>query len=135
MLLSSKLMMKRFVFVLPVLLAGCALFMTDMTGARKSWSGQRYADVQAQWGEPTRTERRSGGRVARTWVSEGRLSRVAPTFGIFGGSFGGGAGASVGTEPVGPQSRCERTLIFEGERVVKQEWQGDANYCSTFVRH
>lgn len=117
------------------LLAACAGLMTDMNDARNSWKGIPYEEVVRQWGKPTSSTGAKDGRESHTWVSEGRLSRLTPNIGIFVGSGGSGSGVSVSSQPVGPPTRCERTLIFQDGRVVEQSWEGDADYCSTFVRH
>jgi hypothetical protein len=125
---------KKAVLAVTVLLAACAGLLTDVNDARNSWQGMRYEDVVEQWGAPARSAKPAGGRESHTWVSEGTLSRLSPIIGIFAGS-GSGAGVSVSTQPVGPLSRCERTLVFQDGRVVEQTWEGDGDYCSTFIRH
>jgi hypothetical protein len=117
-----------------VFLAACAGLVTDMDGARNSWQGMPYQDVVSQWGQPTSSAKDKNGRDTHTWVSEGQLSRLVPSIGIFVGS-GSGVGAEVTPQATGPLRRCERTLAFQDGRVVEQTWQGDDNYCSTFVRH
>jgi hypothetical protein len=69
-------------------------------------------------------------------VSEGVVSRgtLWPSIGIFGGSGGVGLGTGVTMGPGGEFTRCERTLVFKDGRVVEQNWQGSAEYCSTFRR-
>jgi len=116
------------------LLAACAGVLTDLNGARNSWQGMPYKDVVAQWGEPTSSTKDKSGRDTHTWVSEGQISRLVPSIGIFVGS-GSGVGAEVTPQAAGPLRRCERTLVIQDSRVVEQTWQGDDNYCSTFVRH
>lgn len=117
-----------------VLLAACAGLLTDMNGARNSWQGMPYQDVVEQWGKPTSSTTQEDGRETHTWVSEGQISRLVPSLGIFVGS-GSGVGAEVTPQPAGPLRRCERTLTFQDGKVAEQSWQGDDNYCSTFVRH
>ena len=90
-----------------------------------------------QWGTPLRSTKLSEGRDAYTWVSEGVLSRGSlwPSIGIFGGSGGVGIGTGVSVMPGGGEmARCERTLVFNRGRVVEQNWQGSAEYCSGFKR-
>jgi hypothetical protein len=119
-----------------VLLAACAS-REPAPDPRERWLGVAYDDVVRAWGTPARSARLSDGRYAYTWVSEGSQPRtaVSPSIGIGVGSGGVGIGTGVifgsgGSEPV----RCERTLIFEGARVVEQNWQGPADYCSRFGR-
>jgi hypothetical protein len=131
------LMGKRFsVLAAAVLLAACAS-REPPPDPRDSWLGVAYDDVVRAWGTPARSARLSDGRYAYTWVSEGSQPRtaVSPSIGIGVGSGGVGIGTGVifgsgGSEPV----RCERTLIFEGARVVEQNWQGPADYCNRFGR-
>lgn len=119
------------------LLAACAA-PGDTAGPDTGWSGASYDDVVRAWGTPARSTKLSDGANVYTWVSEGvgTRGRVSPTVGI-GVSSGGGVGigtgvmfGSSGGEPV----RCERTLIFREGRVAEQNWQGPAEYCSTFRR-
>ena len=117
-----------------VLLAACAGLLTDMNGARNSWQGIQYKEVVAQWGQPTSSTKDKDGRDSHTWISEGQISRLVPSLGIFVGSSSG-VGAEVTPQPAGPLRRCERALVFQDGKVVEQTWQGDDNYCSTFVRH
>ena len=116
------------------LFAGCAGLVTDMNGARNSWQGIAYKEVVAQWGQPTSSAKDKGGRETHTWVSEGQISRIVPSVGFFFGSSSG-IGGEVTPQPTGPLRRCERTLVFQGGKVLEQTWTGDDNYCSTFVRH
>jgi hypothetical protein len=118
------------------MLAGCAGHPPPVD-ARDTWLGAAYDDVVLAWGTPARSATLSDGRQAYTWISEGSRPRtgVSPSIGIGVGSGGIGIGTGVifgsgGTEPV----RCERTLIFEGARVVDQNWQGPAEYCKGFGR-
>jgi hypothetical protein len=61
-------------------------------------------------------------------------------FGVGGVRMGGGGGVGVGvgtSMPVGsasPPERCERTLIFDGGRVVDQTWNGPPSMCADFRR-
>jgi len=126
--------MRNAILAATLLLAACAGLLTDMNDARNSWQAMKYEQVVEQWGSPTRSTPLADGRQSHNWVSEGRLSRLNPVIGIFGGSDGG-VGVSVAPQPVGPPSRCERTLVFQDGRVVEQTWEGDENYCSTFIRH
>jgi hypothetical protein len=120
-----------------VLAAGCASFEREVTDAKASWLGATYDQVVLQWGTPVRSTSLTEGRDAYTWVSEGAVSRGAlwPSIGIFGGSGGVGIGTGVTVAPGGGElARCERTLVFRNGRVVEQQWQGSAEYCSTFRR-
>ena len=126
--------MKLAVLIATVMLSACAGLRTDMNDARNSWQGISYAEVVKQWGQPTRSSSPADGRQSHTWVTEGQLSRLVPSFGIFVGS-GGGVGAEVTPQRTGPLQRCERTLVFQDSKVVEQTWEGDDNYCSTFIRH
>jgi hypothetical protein len=123
--------------VMLVFATGCANFERDASDARASWSGATYDQVVLQWGTPVRSTSLADGRDAYTWISEGAVSRGAlwPSIGIFGGSGGVGIGTGVTVAPSGGELvRCERTLVFRNGRVVEQNWQGPAEYCSTFRR-
>jgi hypothetical protein len=119
------------------LLAGCAA-PGESVGPDSGWNGASYDDVVRAWGTPARSTKLSDGSSVYTWVSEGvgTRGRVSPSVGIgigSGGSVGIGTGVmfgSSGGEPV----RCERTLIFREGRVAEQNWQGPAEYCSSFRR-
>jgi hypothetical protein len=119
------------------LLAGCAA-PGESVGPDSGWNGASYDDVVRAWGTPARSTKLSDGSNVYTWVSEGvgTRGRVSPSVGIgigSGGSVGIGTGVmfgSSGGEPV----RCERTLIFREGRVAEQNWQGPAEYCSSFKR-
>lgn len=126
--------MKFAVLIATLMLSACAGLRTDMNDARNSWNGMSYTDVVKQWGQPTSSSAPADSRESRTWVSEGQLSRLVPSIGIFVGS-GGGVGAEVTPQPTGPLKRCERTLVFQDGKVVEQTWTGDDNYCSTFIRN
>jgi hypothetical protein len=119
------------------ILAGCAS-RPPVTAPRDSWLGAAYDEVVLAWGAPARSATLSDGRQAYTWISEGSRPRtgVSPSIGIGIGSGGVGIGTGVifgsgGSEPV----RCERTLIFDGGRVVDRNWQGPAEYCNGFGRN
>lgn len=126
--------MKLAVLIATVVLAACAGLRTNMNDARNSWQGIPYKEVVEQWGQPTSSARPADGRESRTWVSEGQLSRIVPSLGFYFGSSSG-IGGEITPQPTGPLRRCERTLIFQNGKVVEQSWEGDDNYCSTFVRH
>jgi hypothetical protein len=121
-----------------VLLAGCASTPpTDVATARSSWTGASYEDVVRSWGVPARSTTLSDNRTAHTWVSETVASRSSffPSLGIFGGSGGVGFGTGVTMGPGGGEfQRCERTLIFQGNRVTEQTWQGPSEFCGSFSR-
>lgn len=91
------------------------------------------------WGAPARSATLAEGREARTWVSEVNRARgvIYPSVGVF-GSTGGNVGVGVGvgsSAPFGEElQRCERTLIFAGDRVTEQAWSGPEQYCATFRR-
>lgn len=129
--------MRVIAVVMLVFTAGCANFERDVSDARASWLGATYDQVVLQWGTPVRSTSLTDGRDAYTWISEGAVSRGAlwPSIGIFGGSGGVGIGTGVTVAPGGGELvRCERTLVFRNGRVVEQNWQGPAEYCSTFRR-
>jgi hypothetical protein len=129
--------MRVIAVVMLVFAAGCANFERDASDARASWLGATYDQVVLQWGTPVRSTSLADGRDAYTWISEGAVSRGAlwPSIGIFGGSGGVGIGTGVTVAPGGGELvRCERTLVFRNGRVVEQNWQGPAEYCSTFRR-
>ncbi len=127
------------ILVFLFLMAGCASTPTgDVSTARGSWQGATYDEVIASWGTPVRSTKMSDGRDVYTWVSESYASRPAlfPSLGIFGGSggVGFGTGVTLGGGGSGELLRCERTLIFQGARVVEQTWQGPGEYCAGFKR-
>jgi hypothetical protein len=129
--------MRGTLIVVLTVAAGCANFERDLSDARSSWLGATYDEVVLQWGTPLRSTKLSEDRDAYTWVSEGALSRGSlwPSIGIFGGSGGVGIGTGVSVMPGGGEmARCERTLVFSRGRVVEQNWQGSAEYCSGFKR-
>ena len=131
----SKLMVAAALAVL--FLAGCATSVVDFAAARDSWNGATYDEVVLRWGAPMRSTKLTDGRDVYTWVSEGAASRgsVYPSIGISGGSGGVGIGTGVIFASGGGESvRCERTLIFKEGRVVEQNWQGPAEFCSGFRR-
>jgi len=131
----------RSVALIPILLAGCAAFGGGIEGAKSSWQDARHDEVVLQWGAPNRQTTLADGRQAHTWVAEGGYGGSSSvSVGVFGGSGGRGAGVGVGTifglpgmggaEP----QRCERTLIFENQRVVEQTWLGEPSFCSAFKK-
>ena len=129
----------RLIAMVLVMLAGCASTpQGDVGSARDSWQGAAYEDVVRSWGAPARSTRLPDGRDAHTWVSETVSSRGSfwPSIGIFGGSggVGFGTGVTMGPGGYGELERCERTLFFEGGRVVDQSWQGPADFCASFRR-
>lgn len=118
-------------------LAGCAALKSEVAKVQDGWLDATYDEVVLRWGTPVRSTRLTDGRNVYTWVSDGTVSRgaVYPSIGISGGTGGMGIGTGVmfgagGSQPV----RCERTLIFKDGRVAEQNWQGPAEYCSTFGR-
>jgi hypothetical protein len=127
------------VAVFAIALAACATVPpADMEQARASWSGAPYEEVVARWGAPTRSTQLPDGREAHTWESETVERRAAlwPAIGIFGGTGGVGFGTGVTVAPGagGALVRCERTLFFDGGRVVDQSWRGPADFCAQFAR-
>lgn len=125
--------------LIAILLAGCAAFGGGIEGAKSSWQGANYDQVVLQWGAPNRQATLSDGRQAHTWVAEGGYggSSSAVSVGVFGGSGGVGIGGIFGLPGMGapaePQ-RCERTLIFDNQRVVEQTWLGESSFCSAFKK-
>jgi hypothetical protein len=126
--------------LIPILLAGCAALGGGVEDAKSSWQGAHYDEIVLQWGTSNRQATLSDGRLAHTWVAEsGHGGSSAVSVGVFGGS-GGRVGVGVGTifglpgmsrsEP----QRCERTLIFENQRVVEQTWLGEPSFCSAFKK-
>ncbi len=120
-----------------VLIAACAT-MADIDKAKSTWQGTPYDEVVSRWGVPSRQTTLSDGSQVYTWVSEGGSGGFPASVGVFGGSGGGGIGATFGLPGMGmggsePQ-RCERTLTFKGGRVVNQLWQGHSGFCSTFTK-
>jgi hypothetical protein len=120
-----------------LLLTACAT-TNELEAAKTSWQGAKYDEVVMAWGAPTRSTQLSDGRDAHTWVSESTVSRpgIYPSIGIFGGSGGSGVGAgvSVGGWGGADRVRCERTLVFQGGRVVEQTWSGSEEACAR-LRH
>ena len=91
------------------------------------------------WGVPARGATLADGRESRTWVSEASHPRgvLYPSVGVFGGSGNVGVGVGVGASaPFGQEvERCERTLIFAGDRVAEPgPWFGPETYCASFRR-
>ena len=118
--------------LLALLLAGCA----SIDKAKASWQGTHYDDVIARWGAPTRSATMVGGGLVHTWVTDGGYGGGPgpASVGVFGGSGGVGVGTSIifgGGGAVAPQ-RCERTFVFQSDRVVEQTWTGDSSFCSQF---
>lgn len=119
-------------------LAACASLHNDVAPVRDAWLGASYEEVVARWGSPARSTTFNDGRFVFTWHSQGAVPRTAvwPAIGVSAGSgsgFGIGVGVSAGA------SRdvavvCERTLIFQGGRVIEQTWHGPTDFCSTFRR-
>lgn len=120
-----------------LLLAGCGTVGVDLAAARDSWYGAGYDEVVRRWGAPLRSTKLTDGKDVYTWVSEGSVNRESayPSIGISGGSGGIGIGTGViFASRAGESVRCERTLIFKEGRVVEQNWQGPAEFCSGFRR-
>jgi hypothetical protein len=111
----------------------------DYTLARDSWNGAAMEDVVRAWGPPNRVDASAPGRESRTWISEVRHPRAYGFSGIGVGVSSGGVGVGVGTGggmPVGADDieSCERTLVFENERVVDQVWSGSPALCARMTR-
>jgi hypothetical protein len=124
---------------LALALAACATPAAHVAQARQTWQGAAYEDVVRAWGVPARGTTLAEGREARTWVSEVNRSRgvLYPSVGVFGGSGNVGVGVGVGAStPFGQEiERCERTLVFAGDRVVEAgPWTGPETYCASFGR-
>ena len=131
--------MRLIAIFLVVLAAGCASTPEgDTNAARSSWHGASYDDVVRSWGAPMRSTRMTDWRDVYTWVSETVAPRHAffPSLGIFGGSggVGFGTGVTMGAGGGGELTRCERTMIFQGGRVVEQTWNGPSDFCASFRR-
>ena len=47
---------------------------------------------------------------------------------------GVGTGFPIGGGGGGQMVRCQRTLVFRNAIVVEQTWNGNSQFCSTFVR-
>jgi len=125
-------------------LTGCATTApeVDYTATRASWHGASYDAVVAQWGQPGGYTVMEDGRYVYSWLSEsgtvGGASYSSSSIGIFGGSRGVGMGVGTGF-PIGGGGggqvvRCQRTLVFRNAIVVEQTWNGNSQFCSTFVR-
>jgi hypothetical protein len=122
--------------VLTSLLAGCAT-TGDVIKARDSWNGAHYDDVVSRWGAPNRSTTLADGRLVATWVAEGASSGFPGAIGVFGGSGGGGIGATIGLPGMGgggELQRCERTLTFRNGRVAEQSWIGHPALCSAYPK-
>jgi hypothetical protein len=125
----------RLIWGLILLIAGCA----SIDKAKESWQGAHYDEVIARWGAPSRSAPMVGGGQVHTWVTDGGYYAGGPatSVGIFGGSGGGGVGVGTsfifGGGPVEPQ-RCERTFVFQNDRVAEQTWIGDPSFCNQFRR-
>lgn len=130
-------------------LAGCATAPPpeiDYSATRASWQGVPYDAVVAQWGQPGRYTVMDDGRYVYSWYSQtggggGGVAYPSTTIGVFGGSRGGGVGVStgiglpgMGMGGSGEVVRCERTFVFKNAVVVEQTWNGNSQFCSTFVR-
>jgi hypothetical protein len=130
----------RLTLGLILLIAGCA----SIDKAKESWQGAHYDEVIARWGAPSRSATMVGGGQVHTWVTDGGAAYPAgpgpASVGIFGASGGGGGGIGIGTsfifggggavEPL----RCERTFVFQNDRVAEQTWIGDPSFCNQFRR-
>jgi hypothetical protein len=103
--------------------AACAAMDGELTAARESWRGATYDQVVAAWGPPARSAKNS-----HTWVSEERVPQAQRS--------GGGAGGMIfGGGPHGVAARCERTLVIQDARVVREgEWSGVPEFCKRFRR-
>ena len=122
-------------------LAGCATPAVDYSATRAGWQGAPYDAVVAQWGQPQRYTVMDDGRYVYTWYSQSNAggSALYPSIGVFGGSRGVGVGVGTGVSVGGGSGggevvRCERLFVFRDAVVVEQTWNGNSQYCSTFVR-
>jgi hypothetical protein len=125
----------RLALGLILLVAGCA----SIDKAKATWQGAHYDEVIARWGASSRSAPMVGGGQVHTWVTDGGGYAAGPgpaSVGVFGGSGGFGVGTSIifgGGGTVEPL-RCERTLVFQNDRVVEQTWIGDPSFCNQFRR-
>ena len=127
--------------VVALALLGACATAKDVDEAKSSWQGATYEDVLRVWGAPARSAVTNDGRYWYTWETVG-YAQPGPSvgFGVGGVRMGGGGGVGVGvgtSMPVGsasPPERCERTLIFDGGRVVDQTWNGPPSMCADFRR-
>ena len=129
--------MKRLIFGVSLAVAACATTSGDISSAKLSWEGATYNEVVSRWGVPGDHTTLSDGTHVYSWSSETVAPRasVYPSIGIFGGSGGVSIGTGVDVGPGGGELvRCSRTLLFRGDRVADQVWQGDPEFCSTFRR-
>ena len=109
-------------FVLVLAVAGCAAMDSELTAARQSWRGATYDQVVAAWGPPARSARDS-----HTWVSDDRVAQAQRS--------GGGTGGVIFGAPEGAAPRCERTLVVQDGRVVREgDWNGAPEFCKRFAR-
>ena len=125
---------------LAALIAACATAQ-DVERARNSWQGATYEEVLRAWGAPARSTQTADGRYWYTWTTAAYpppSSSVGVGLGgfRFGGSGGAGVGVGVGVPVGSPQApeQCERTLVFDGGRVVEQHWNGPPSMCADFKR-
>jgi len=125
-------------------LSGCATPDVDYSATRAGWQGAPYDAVVAQWGQPGGYTVMDDGRYVYSWYSQaggggGSVAYPSTSVGVFGGSRGGGVGISTGISLPGMGGggevvRCERTFVFKNAIVVEQMWNGNSQFCSTFVR-
>ena len=95
---------------------------TELAAARESWRGTTYEQVVAAWGPPSRSARDS-----HTWASDERVPQAERS--------GGGTGGVIFGAPEGAAARCERTLVVQNGRVVREgEWKGKPEFCKRFAR-
>jgi hypothetical protein len=99
----------------------------EYTAVRESWRGASYDEVVAAWGPPGRSVQ-SGAQQNHIWLTEDRVP--APQ------RAGSGAGGVLfGAAPGDVAMRCERTLVVQDARVVREgEWSGDPAFCKRFAR-
>jgi hypothetical protein len=103
-------------------IAACAAMDSELAAARESWRGATYDQVVAAWGPPARSARDS-----HTWVSEDRVPQAQRS--------GGGTGGVIFGAPEGAAAICERTLVVQNARVVREgEWTGKPEFCKRFAR-
>src|ERR1051325_9228457 len=122
-----------------LVLVPAALAVGFCLAAAGSWQGATCDDMVMRWGPPNRSATLSDGRQTHTWTSqEGPVRAGGPSVGV--GVFGGGGGGGVAVAVAIPSGTtftppiCERTVTFQENKVVDQNWTGDPGYCRYFKR-
>jgi hypothetical protein len=106
--------------------------------AKGSWQGATFDDMVMRWGPPNRSATLSDGRQTHTWTSQkDRFAR---------GALRSASACSAVRRRRGRRRRrhsvrttvnppiCERTVTFQENKVVDQNWTGDPGYCRYFKR-